>query len=146
MEAFTPVIRAVLPDGWFAKESMTLLEPHGQANIIASSEPLADHFDAYSYAEVQGNLLRGEFPGFQEREYGPWLVFGGRPGYRRLFSWEPPDAGPVMQVQLYYARGGHGYTATATTPAAQYALHADVLQAALDGLHLELAPAATPPG
>jgi hypothetical protein len=144
MDEFAPSLRAALPDGWHAKESLTLLAPDGQANVIASSEPLLEHFDAYYYAEQQGTLLRAEFPGYEEREYGPWLVFGGRPGYRRVFQWKPPDAEPVVQIQLYYARAGRGYTATATTPAVQYARYSEVLQASLERLHLERATDAVP--
>lgn len=40
LQRFKPQLTAPLPEGWFAKESITLLAPDGQANVIASSEPL----------------------------------------------------------------------------------------------------------
>lgn len=113
---FVPSLRAALPDGWFAKESITLLAPDGQANVIVSSEPLDPTIDCTRYAEVQGELLRREFPGFFEYSFGPRPTFGHNSGYVRRFSWVPPDGVQVHQVQLYFVRPGRGFTATATTP------------------------------
>jgi hypothetical protein len=134
---FRPVLQAELIEGWFAKESMTLLAPDGQANIIASSEPLDTSIDTYQYAEVQGNLLRNEFPGFVEIDYGPRLILGGKPGYLRTFSWTPDKGENVTQIQLYYAEGGRGYTATATTPTSQFARYEQQVRACLDSLKLQ---------
>jgi hypothetical protein len=116
MQRFKPQISCLLPDGWFAKESITLLEPNGQANVIASSEPLGADIDTKHYAEVQGDLLRKDFPGYTETVFEPVEVWGGRQGYLRRFQWEPPDGVPVTQIQIYYAENGRGYTATATVP------------------------------
>jgi hypothetical protein len=117
---FTPQLRASLPEGWFAKESMTLLAPDGQANVIASSEPLDTSITAQRYAEIQGELLVKEFSGFRELRFQRTLILGGRPGYLRQFEWTPEDGVPVTQIQLYYAANGRGYTATATTPSSQF--------------------------
>ncbi len=121
MSRFRPQISAWLPDGWFAKESITLLAPDGQANVIVSSEPLDPSIDSYRYAEVQGTLLRQEFPGYRELVFEPTEMLGGRRGYLRRFEWKPPDGVPVTQLQMYYTEHGRGYTATATTPSNQYA-------------------------
>ncbi len=136
-QRFVPRLRATLPDGWFAKESMTLLAPDGQANLIASSEPLDPSITAEQYAQVQGDLLAKEFPGYRQLRYQRALVFGGRPGYERAFQWTPPDGAPVIQVQLYFAASGRGYTATATTPAAQYPRFEGAFRKALDELSIE---------
>jgi hypothetical protein len=117
--AFKPQLTAALPAGWFAKESITLLAPDGQANVIASSEPLDSTMDTERYASVQGELLRQEFHAYRELAFGRLLLFGGREGYMRRFEWTPPDGVPISQMQLYYAESGRGYTATATTPASQ---------------------------
>jgi hypothetical protein len=137
MTIFRARLQLPLPEGWFAKESLTLLEPNGQGNVIASSEPLDDTIDARQYADVQGELLRNEFPGYVEHEFEPARVFGGRPGWRRHFSWTPPDSERVTQIQAYYAAAGRGYTATATTPSSSFeSLEAD-FHRVLDGMALE---------
>ena len=134
---FIPAVRATLPEGWFAKESTTLLAGDGQANVIASSEPLDPSIDPYSYAEVQGDLLRTEFNEYHEFDFGPHLIFGGRPGYIRDFSWRPPDGVEVRQIQLYYAEGGRGYTATGTTPSSEFSRFEEQLRGCLHGIRLE---------
>ena len=108
-------VRAPVPSGWFEKHSVTLLAPDGQANVIASREPLDPSIDTERYASVQGELLRKEFPGYREHAFTLVLLSAG-PAYLRLFSWTPPDGVAVVQQQVYLARAGEGYTATATAP------------------------------
>ena len=104
-------VRAPVPSGWFEKHSVTLLAPDGQANVIASREPLDPSIDTARYASVQGELLRREFPGFHEHAFTLVPLSAG-PAYLRLFSWTPPDGVAVVQQQVYFARDGAGYTAT----------------------------------
>lgn len=111
-----PTLTARLPEDWFFKESLTLLAPAGDANVITSSEPVPDDLDSEAYAKVQGDILQNEFPGYHEHAFEPAVLFGGRKTYVRRFEWSPEEAAPVMQIQIYYAEGGRGYTATATTP------------------------------
>ena len=111
-----PTLSALLPAGWFFKESLTLLAPEGDANVIASSEPIPDDLDARAYAEMQGDLLEQKFDGYHEHAFEQAVLFGGKDAYVRRFEWSPEGTEPVMQIQLYYAEGGRGYTATATTP------------------------------
>jgi hypothetical protein len=134
--SFVPVVRADLPDGWFAKESITLLHPEGQANVIASSEPLDPKIDSFRYATVQGDLLRRDFQSFEEHYFRPQMIFGGRPGYLREFTWQPPDSVRVWQMQLYYAERGRGYTATATVPTSHYPELEKVLRDCMDQLQI----------
>jgi hypothetical protein len=108
-----------MPDDWFGKESLTLLAPDGQANIIASSEPLDPGIDTERYAQVQGDLLANEFPHYHQHSFEPFPAFGRR-GWIRVFEWQPPDGVHVTQMQVYYAENGRGYTATATTPSTQF--------------------------
>lgn len=116
MTTFSPTLTAELPEGWAAKESITVLEPEARANVIASSEPVPADLDAEGYASAQGTLLRTEFPGYNELAYEPMRVFGGRQGFVRQFEWTPEDGTAVCQIQLYFAQAGRGYTATATAP------------------------------
>ena len=134
---FAPRLRATLPAGWFAKESMTLLAPDGQANVIASSEPLDPTITAQRYAEIQGDVLNQKFEGYRQLRFEPTLVFGGRPGYLRQFEWTPPDGVPVTQVQLYFAANGRGYTATATTPSSEFHRFEQQFDQMLSGLLLD---------
>jgi hypothetical protein len=120
---FRPSLEAVLPPGWIAKESITLLAPDGLANVIASSEPLAPEIATDEYAAAQGRLLRTEFPGYVENAFEEIEMFGGRSGYLRRFEWSPPDGERVTQLQLYYVENGRGYTATATSPSTVFRQH-----------------------
>jgi hypothetical protein len=133
---FRGSITSLVPDGWFVKESITLLAADGQANVIASAEPLDPSIDTAKYAGVQGDLLRKEFPGYEEHWFEDREVLGGRPGVMRGFTWTPEGGVPVTQVQLYYAEHGRGYTATATTPASNYPAIDHVLITALQNLRL----------
>lgn len=136
-ERLRPRLTLPHPEGWFAKESLTLLAPDGQANVIASGEPIPSDIDVASYADVQGGHLRAEFPRYLEHEFGPAVLANGLRGYRRRFEWAPPDGVPVMQIQFYYADPGRGYTATATTPATQFDRFEPTFQRILGGLQLD---------
>jgi tetratricopeptide (TPR) repeat protein len=116
MERFVPTLSAGIPTGWSVKESLTLLAPDGQANVIASSEPLDPSMTTTEYADIQGEVLQKEFPGYREHGRHVSQVLGRGEGIIRQFSWDPPDGDRVMQLQLYFVEMGRGYTATATTP------------------------------
>jgi tetratricopeptide (TPR) repeat protein len=115
-----PKLRVVIPDGWYYKESITLLSPDGRANVIASAEPLDQGVTTHEYAAKQGELLHEEFPQFEEMSFNETELFGGLQGYERLFAWTPPDGEPVTQMQYYATENGRGYTATATTETKNY--------------------------
>lgn len=117
-QQFRPRLSALIPEEWFIKESFTFLSPDGQANVIASSEAIDVNIDSRTYATIQGDLLRVEFPEYREYFFSETPVFGNRQGYMRRFEWKPPDGVPVTQMQLYYAEHGRGYTATATSTSA----------------------------
>lgn len=134
---FSPTLSADLPEGWYGKESITLLSPDGQANVIASSEPIDPAIDTRRYAAAQGRLLRKEFPGYREQEFEATRMLGGRRGYVRRFSWVPPDGVAVSQVQLYYAEDGRGYTVTSTTPRSEADRLKDDLERVLDSVAVE---------
>ena len=112
---FRGTVTTAVPEGWFVKESITLLAPTGQANVIVSSEPLDATLTSWQYASVQGALLRREFSGFVEHRFDEASVFG-MAGYLRQFEWTPPDGVQVAQVQAYAAHVGRGFTATGTAP------------------------------
>ena len=93
---FAASITVPLPPGWFAKESFTVLAPDGQANVIASSEPLDPSIDTARYAEVQRGLLEKEFPDYHEIGSGEITLAGGVAAQWREFGWQPPDGVRVM--------------------------------------------------
>jgi hypothetical protein len=125
-------LAAAVPAGWFVKSSTTFLAPHGEANVIVSVEPLCPEIDVFEYAQVQGDLLIREFPGF--RQAGIWeREVSGLPGpvILREFSWTPPDGVPISQVQMYAVapdtgQGSRGITATGTTPTTNFARFRDL--------------------
>jgi hypothetical protein len=132
-----PEIRVPLLDGWHVKESYTLIDPSGDANVIVSSEPLGGQdLDSRHYAALQGSYLHEEFTGYEEIEFAPHPVFGGRPGFLRTFRWTPEDGEPVVQLQSYFAEGDRGYTATATVLADTYEQHEATLRFALESIQL----------
>ncbi|QDO87385.1 DUF1795 domain-containing protein [Ornithinimicrobium ciconiae] len=116
MRAVASQLSVPLPEGWFHKESITILAPDGQANVIVSSEPLDPTLDSAAYAQLQGELLTREFPWLSEMSFGPISWLGGKRAFLRHFTWTPQDGVPVTQMQAYYAGAGRGFTATATTP------------------------------
>ena len=134
MTRFIPTISTPVPDGWFVKQSVTLLAPDGQANIITSSEPLDPSIDTEQYASVQGDLLLKEFSGYVELDSGWHVLENGEQVFRRHFSWETPDGVRVTQIQMYASAAGTGYTATATTPTSQFDEHHLVMATVLQGL------------
>lgn len=134
---YRPELTASVPEGWFVKSSITLLAPNGQANVIASSEPLGPGIDTRQYAEIQGELLRREFPRYTEFWFAPVEVAGIGKCFMRCFEWQPPDGVPVTQVQMYYVREGRGYTATATTPSSAFERFEWQLHEIMNGLVLE---------
>lgn len=134
---FQPRITAQVPESWFVKESITLLAPDAQANIIASSEPLnSADIDLTRYAEDQGKSLQFECPYYRELSFNSALVFGNRRGYVRRFQWTPPNGTPVTQIQIYYVENGCGYTATATTPTAHFERYEKQLEKILGSLRI----------
>jgi hypothetical protein len=116
---FEPRISVLLPPGWFAKESIMLLAAGGNANIIASSEPLDPGIDTERYAHIQGDSLERDYPGYRQLAFEETVVFGNRHGFLRRFQWTPPD-GVQVTLQLYYVEDGRGYTSTATSPSSEF--------------------------
>ena len=110
MDRFWPVITASIPPEWFGKESITLIEPGGQANVIASSEPLSPEVQLDGYAEQTGRML-DELPAYKMLASEPKQVFGGRDGHFLRFEWTPEDGEPVTQIQILCVVAGRGYTA-----------------------------------
>lgn len=137
MDIYHSQLNVHVPEGWFAKESMTLLTLDGQANVIASIEPLDPYVDAKWYAHRQGELLQEEFPGYQEVAFSPTEWLGGRRGFARVFAWYPSDGERVTQIQLYYADNGKGYTATATASSQSFERLELQLWEVLSGLALD---------
>jgi hypothetical protein len=131
-----PQIEGEVPAEWLWKESMTYLAPTGRANVIASSEPLAPEIDSKTYATVQGDLLRNEFPGYVEHEFGTSEAFGLADGFVRRFEWTPPDGVTVMQLQLYAVQRGRGFTATATAAKEEFLPIESTLITVLMGLRV----------
>ena len=120
MNDFQASLQASVPANWATKEQITLLAPDGAANVIASVEPLNDSMQTEEYARLQGDLLRRDFPGYEELDFREIRLVNGRDCLQRTFSWHPADADPVTQVQLYFASGGRGYTATATATSTHF--------------------------
>jgi hypothetical protein len=122
--------------GWHVKQSWTLLAPDGSSNIIVSCEPLSSAIDLATYAGIQGDLLRREFPGYVEHGIREIVTPQG-PVPLRMFDWRPPDGVPVRQHQMYFveddlfapdADGAPrrlGFTATGTAPVTAAERHQD---------------------
>lgn len=116
MRIETVELQPTLPPGWHYKQTTTLLEPTGLANLIASTEPLhVDSITTEDYAATQRHLLGREFSGFRELGSGHVTLAGGIIAAWLQFSWTPPDGVPVSQLQMYVVHGGRGYTATGTS-------------------------------
>ena len=126
-----PSIQLEMPEGWFYKESHTVLDPDGRANVIVSSEPLDETTSIAEYTDTQGDLLR-EFPGFTQIGFEE-IDIDGIPGeaWLREFSWTPEQRSAVTQLQVYAVLDGRGYTATATTPSTDMAEFRRVLTGVL---------------
>jgi len=144
MQRFHAALNATIIDGWFAKESITLLAPDGQANVIASSEPLDPDMNTEAYAAIQGDLLRTEFPEYKEFAFEAIKVFGGLDGFVRRFEWTPPDGEPVTQMQMYVVEERRGYTATATTPSSEFQRYEPKLRLILRELTFGRGPSSLP--
>ncbi|MBC9820541.1 DcrB-related protein [Terrabacter sp. MAHUQ-38] len=123
-------VSVAAPAGWLSKQSWTVFAPGGQANVIASSEPIAPQLDTEQYAQAQGDLLWREFPQFHEHSLEQ-ISLGPRRALLRDFEWWPPDGVKVRQLQVYLAVSGQGFTATATTPASNFPHVEQVLRATL---------------
>ena len=131
---FTRRISVGVPDGWLMKESLTLIEPMGRANVIVSSEPVHPTMDAEQYAAIQGDSLAREFSGYWLESFEAAAVFGGRRGWVRRFSWQPPDGVAVRQFQAYAVERGVAFTATATTPVTSSARFAALFEEVIASL------------
>jgi DcrB len=132
---FEGTLKTPLPAEWDAKESVTLLAPDRQANVIMSSEPIGPEESGVSaerYARDQGDLLAREFPGYREHSFEPTTAFGRPGGFLRRFEWAPPDGVVVMQLQVYLFENGRRYTATATSPATEFTRYEREFRQVLD--------------
>lgn len=103
------------PHDWYVKTQITLLAHDGKSNIIASTEPLDGETDTDTYVRKQGDLLRQEFPLYEESGIVDYAVDGIPTSVvLREFSWKPPEGEAVRQLQLYAVHESTGITATAT--------------------------------
>jgi hypothetical protein len=135
MERFITGMSVPLPDGWTVEESLTLVHPQREANVIASTEPMDGAQTVKDYAVAQGEILRREFAGYQEVSLEEFShAFGRGSGWIRRFSWTPPDGVPIEQLQVYYTEAGRSFTATATAQASDFERLEPLLRDALQGL------------
>jgi hypothetical protein len=119
------------------KESLTVLAPYGQANVIVSTDVIDPRMSTEEFASSQGDQLRAEFPGYEELEVSPHS-FAGMPGILRRLRWQPPDGVPVLQLQLYaLPEPGRSLTATATTAHAAATLTEPQLLEILDSISID---------
>lgn len=126
-------ISVEVPPDWYAKESITMLEPAGRANLIFSSEPISSEIDGRKYAEAQQDLLREEFPGWTPLgDLEPYPMAGlEEHGWLRDFAWEPSEGRRIRQIQIYGAYQGRGWTATATAEIDDFATLEEILLEAM---------------
>jgi len=143
-----PRITVDFPDDWEFREQITILaaaNPMGevQANVLASSEPVDPGLESEGYARSMEKRLEEEFPAYREIELEEMDVFGGRSGWMRRFEWAPEPDRAVTQIQIYYAEGGRGYTATATAESEDFGEYQAELVSVLSSMSLDRAPAPT---
>jgi tetratricopeptide (TPR) repeat protein len=142
MTRFSPTLSVPLPPDWSAKESITLTAPDGQANLVASSEPVPPDLSTHEYAEkLAAALTEEELPGYRVISFEPTVLSDGREAWMRRFEWDPPESPSISQVQLYYVADARGYTATATTPVTEVERYDLELGQLLEGLRLSRAAA-----
>lgn len=132
MEPFEPALAVSLPPGWHATESLTLRAPDGAANVIVSAEAGTPGRSSRELADTHGEALH-EFPGYRELALERVVVDSGD-AYLRRFEWSPPDAAPVMQLQLYHTDGERDYVATGTTTTEETGRYELVLRHVLDSI------------
>jgi tetratricopeptide (TPR) repeat protein len=136
MERFDSQLSIARPPGWGVKESVTLLEPSGQANVIVSTEPVPPGTTTEDYARANEEQMdQGDFPGYRQFSREETEFANGGPAIVRRFEWTPPDGATVTQIQLYHVDGDRGLTATGTTTSASY----DDLELDLEQLLLSIA-------
>jgi hypothetical protein len=137
------LLSAPLLEGWsLLEEKLSVAKGSDPpANVIVSSEVISEPIDAAEFARREEEKFN-EFPGYHQVSLEPLTVFGGHAGWLRRFEWQPPDATPVTQLQVYCVVGARAYTATATAPTANFeALELD-LAAVLEGLRVADEPEA----
>lgn len=133
---FAGSLTAMVPAGYYARESLTIGSIDQEANVIASTEPLPRELDTRGYGDLQGEALRVEFEGYKEISYGPTTMLGGRPCYVRHFEWAGQHGSPIRQIQVYYVESGLGYSLTATTLAARFEENVASLLLILNGIRI----------
>jgi hypothetical protein len=136
MRLTVSLVQPVVPPGWSFQQSTTLFAPHGDASIIASSEPLDPSMDTERYAAVQLGLLQREMGDFLELASGRLLLGDAVPARWRQFRWTPPDGVSVTQLQVYAAAGGRGATATATTPSTEWDRYESLVHDVMRSMHV----------
>lgn len=117
------------------KEHITLRSRDGQANVIASVEPVDPTLGTAAFADAKGASLRG-LPDYSEQAYGPSVLFGDRDGMLRRFSWSGPHGRHTTHLQAYHARDGSGYRVTATARTEQFAAREGELRRVIADLRL----------
>jgi tetratricopeptide (TPR) repeat protein len=121
MDRFESTISIGQPPDWAAKESVTLSDPSGRANVIVSIEPVPVGTTSQEYADAIGEQFREEeFAEFHELAVTETELTDGGSAILRRFSWTPSESAPVTQMQLYRVDGARGLTATATTSSASF--------------------------
>jgi hypothetical protein len=136
---FNGSLSCAVPDGWTVRESLTILAPDGEANVIASSEPIDDALSTERYADSQGVQLRDEFSNYKELSYGPEKMLGGFDCYIRRFESSPRDhpGDRITQIQVYHVAAGRGYVLTATTRSIGFAAIEPTLSSILLGVLID---------
>ena len=123
------------PLGWGVKEELTIQDHEGLARVVVSREPVEGAIDSRQYALYKGVQLAEERTGYRELRFGRAIVFGDRDGYVRELEWWPSGGGGrLREIQLYFAQGVEGATATASAAVRDFASVEATIRSVLGGV------------
>jgi hypothetical protein len=142
MYRFTARLTALIPDGWFARESIQLASAEHDAFVVGSADVLPPGTTVEQYAEQYGEQLRERLPNYQELELEQATLPGGRPAFIRKFRWAPPDGDPVAELQMYTVENGRGIIASGRTAEETFGELEQRLRELLAGIGVGSAPPA----
>ena len=146
LHRFRPTLTTLVPEGWFAKESVQVFSDEAGGHVAASVDLLALDTTLEGYAELYGKVLTRQFPGYQELGLEPVTLRSGARALLRRFRWGAEEGRTLTQLQLYALEQGRGVVGTATAGGESFGRLEPLLRQILLGLGVPRAGASPPVG
>lgn len=135
-----PGLTALVPEGWFVRESLEFVSAPRHAYAIASVVTVKPAETAEQLADRHGRVLADRLPGYEELAVETVRLADSRPAIMRRFRWTPAEQDARAELHLYAVQGRRAILARGGCAAERFAELEPELRELLSGIGVGTPP------